>query len=56
MILHGFSLPAKQIRIDTYNFRLMSVLVIPQLKLCFFFNLRPHIVADVTRIADELCF
>ena len=37
MTVHDLSLPAKQVRIDTFNFRSMLVLVIPQLKLFGFF-------------------
>ena len=52
MIVHEFSLPVKQVRIDTYYSRLMLVFVIPQIEtyVVFVFNLRLHIVADVTRI------
>ena len=45
MIVYGFSLPVKQVRFDTYYFRLMLVLVIPQIEnLDFVFNLKLHIV------------
>ena len=48
MIVHDFSLTAKQVRIDTYNLRLMLVLVIPQFETgC---NSRLHIVPNVTKI------
>ena len=52
MIVYEFSLPVKQARIDTYYFRLMLVLVIPQIEtlVVFVFGLRLHIVSDVTRI------
>ena len=51
MIVHDFSLPVKQVRFDTYYFRLMLVLVIPQIETSVFvFNLRLHIFPDVTRI------
>ena len=52
MIVHEFSLPVKQVRIDTYYFCLMLVLVIPQIEtsFVFVFNLRLHIAPDVTRI------
>ena len=52
MIVHEFSLPVKQVRIDTYYFRLMLVLIIPQIETSdvFGFDLRLHIVPDVTRI------
>ena len=49
MIVHDFSLPAKQVRIDTYNFRLR----VPQFETVFFFNLRLLIVADVTKIVSR---
>ena len=53
MIVHEFSLPVKQVRIDTYYFRLMLVLVIPQIEISviFYFTLRLHFVLDVTRIS-----
>ena len=49
MIVHDFSLPAKQVRIDTYNFRLR----VPQFETVFFFNLRLLMVADVTKIVSR---
>ena len=51
MIVHDFSLPVKQVRIDTYYFCLMLVLVIAQIKSSVFgFSLTLHIVPDVIRI------
>ena len=52
MTVDEFSLPLKQVRIDTYFFRLMLVLVIPQIEtlVIFAFNMRLHIVPDVTSI------
>ena len=52
MTVNEFSLPVKQLRTDTYYFRLMLALVIPQIEtsVVFVFNLRLHIVPDVTRI------
>ena len=50
MIIHDFSLPAKQLRIDTYYFCLMLVLVILQIETALvFLNMRLHIFPDVTR-------
>ena len=41
----------EQVRIDAYYFLLMLVLVIPQIEtLVFVFDLRLHIVPDVTTI------
>ena len=55
MIAHDFSLPVKQVRIDTSYFRLVLILVITQLKLCCgFLNLRLHIVPVATRIVCKL--
>ena len=52
MIVHDVSLPVKQVRIDTYCFRLLLILVILQIEtsVVFLFNLRLHIVSDVTKI------
>ena len=51
MIVHDFSLPVKQVRIDTNYFRLMLVFVIPQSETSVFvFNLRLNFVPDVTRV------
>ena len=53
MIFLDLSLPVKQLRIDTYYFTfLMLVLVIPQIEtsVIFVFSLRLHIVSGVTRI------
>ena len=52
MIVHGFPLPVKQVRTETYYFCLMLVLVIPQIEtsVVFVFNLRLQIVPGVTRI------
>ena len=44
MIVHYFSLPVQQVRINIYYFRLMLVLVIPQLKLRFLFLIRDFIL------------
>ena len=45
---------SKYLRFDTYYFRLMLVLVIPQIETSVFvFNLRLHIVPDVTRIISK---
>ena len=54
-IVHEFSVPVKQARINTYYFRLMLALLIPQIEtsVAFVFNLRLHIVPDVTRIICE---
>ena len=51
MTVHDFSLPVKQVRTATYYFRLMFILVIPQIEtsIVFIFNLRFHIAPDVTR-------
>ena len=49
-----FSLPVKQVRFDNYYFRLMLVLVIPPIETwVFVFNLKVHIVPDVTRIINK---
>ena len=52
MIVHDFPLPVKQVRIDTYYFCLMLVLVIPQIEssVAFVFNLRLHFVPGFTRV------
>ena len=51
MIVYDFFFPENKLRIDTYYFRLMLVLVIPQIETSVvIFDLRLHIVPDVTRI------
>ena len=52
MIVQVSSLPVKQVRIDTYHFCLMLVLVIPQTETSVIldFNLRLHIVPSVATI------
>ena len=52
MIVNDFSLPVKQVRIDTYYFCLMLALVIPQIEtlVAFVLSLRLHIVSGVSRI------
>ena len=49
-IIHDLSLPITQVKIDAYYFRLLLVLVIPQIETIFVFNLRLHIAPDVTKI------
>ena len=53
-----FPFQYEQVRINTYYFRLMLVLVIPEIETSVFvFNLRLHIAHDVTRLfANKLCF
>ena len=46
MIVHDFPFPAKLVRIDTHNFCLMLVLVIPKLS-SFFFSLTLLIVPEM---------
>ena len=52
MIIHDFSLPVKKLRNDIYYFNLMLVFVIPQIEISvvLVFNLRLHIVPNVTII------
>ena len=51
MIVYDFSLPVKKVRFDTYYFRLILVLIIPQTETSvFIFNMRLDVVPDVTRI------
>ena len=49
-IIHDLFLPITQVKLDIYYFRLLLVLVIPQIETIFVFNLRLHIVPDVTKI------
>ena len=58
MIVHDFSLLVKQVRINTYNFCLMLVLVIPQIETSVFvFNMRLRVVPDVNRsICKKIVF
>ena len=52
MIVHGFSLPVKQVRINTYYFYLMVALVISPIEtlVAFVLNLRLYIVPGVSTI------
>ena len=52
MIIYDFSLPVKQVTVDTFYYCLMLVLVISQIEtaVVFVFNLRIHIVPGVNRI------
>ena len=52
MIVNDFSLPVKQVRIDTYYFCLILVVVIPQIEtsIVFVSNLKLHIVPGVSGI------
>ena len=52
MIIYDFSLPVKQVRVDTFYYCLMLILVISQIEtaVVFVFNLRIHIVPGVDRI------
>ena len=54
MIVNDFPLPAKPVRIDSYNFRLMLVLVIPNFGV--FFSFRFLIVPEMLPglFADKL--
>ena len=52
MIVHDLFVSVKQVRIASYCFCLMLVLVIPQFEasVLFIFHLRIHIIPSVTRI------
>ena len=53
IIVHDFSLPAKQGKIHTNYFCLMLVLTIPQIEteVVFVFNLRLHIVLGANKLS-----
>ena len=52
MIVHDFSVPGKQVKVDSYNICLVLVLLIPQTEasVLFIFNLRVHVIPGITRI------
>ena len=56
MIIYDFPLLVKQVRVDTFYYCLMLVLVISQIEtpVVFVFNLRIHIVPGVNRSENKL--